>query len=124
MGCMEKDDLVQRVCAANCAFYRPGKDEALSCKGFSVVRRLIAEGRDIGADGNAAVPGAETENALFQSLCRSCPFFEHDCDFAAWKRGEAPLLLRKDVNPCGGFLFLGCTIDRGGMDIKEINQVI
>ena len=121
---MEKDDLVQRVCADTCAFYRPGKPEDLSCKGYSVVRSLIEEGRDLRGNGQNAILSSETEDALFQALCRSCPFFESDCDFAEWKRGGSPGMLREDVIPCGGFLFLGSSLDQGNMDIQVINRVI
>ena len=122
---MEKDELVQRVCAGYCAFYKPGKPEDLfCCKGFSVVRSLIDEGRDLASNGENAILSSETEDALFQALCRSCPFFESDCDFAEWKRGGSPGMLREDVTPCGGFLFLGSFLDEGNMDIQVINRVI
>jgi len=121
---MEKEDIVRRVCAGYCSFYRPEKSEDLCCKGFSVVRSLIDEGRDFARNGQHAILGSESEDGLFQVLCRSCPFFESDCDFAEWKRGGAPGISRTDVKPCGGFLFLAYSIDRGEMDIQTINQVI
>ena len=121
---MGKEDIVRRVCAVYCSFYRPEKSEDLCCKGFSVVRSLIDGGRDLVGNGQRAMLSSEAEDALFQALCRSCPFFESDCDFAEWKRGGSPGMLREDVIPCGGFLFLGSSLDQGNMDIQVINRVI
>ena len=121
---MQRDELVQRICAGYCSFYKPGKTDEIACNGFTIVRRLIGQSPDAvyedGKDGTDSL----TEHALFQAVCTPCPFFEGDCDFASWKRGESPGVTRRDVNPCGGLLFLACAVVSGSMDIQAVYGVI
>ena len=121
---MKREELVQKVCAGYCSFYKPGKSDEIACNGFTVVRRLIGQNRDAVYKDGKANPDSLTEDALFQAVCMPCPFFESDCDFASWKRGESPGVTRRDVNPCGGLLFLACSVDRGSMDIQAVYRVI
>ncbi|NJD55338.1 MAG: hypothetical protein FIA94_02920 [Nitrospirae bacterium] len=121
---MQREELVQRVCAGYCSFYKPEKTGELACNGFMLAQKLFGQYRDPGYEKGGERPGSTTEHALFRAVCRSCPFFENDCDFALWKRGGSPGSLRSDVHPCGGLLFLTDAVDRGRMDIQAIYRVI
>lgn len=124
MKIMNKETLPDLLCAGYCSFYKPGKDEGLACRGFSLMEDLVAEGREVPVRTGRIVLDPETENDLFGVICSDCPFFAGDCDFAAWKRGESSGVIREAVDPCGGFLCLGHCIDKGTMDIEDINRVI
>jgi len=121
---MEKEALVKLLCAPYCSFYKPGKDEELACNGFSVLMKLAATGLEVTAPPEKGALQEQTEDELFGSVCLSCSFAREDCDFASWRRGEQKGRLRKEMNPCGGFLFLGLCIDQGALDIQAINRVI
>jgi len=121
---MHKEELVQRVCAGYCSFYKPEKDAELACNGFAVVRRLIGQYRDLAYNKGDVKPGSTAEDDLFLAVCGSCLFFEDDCDFALWKRGGSPGVLRSDVNPCGGLLFLTDAVESGSIDIQAIYRTI
>jgi hypothetical protein len=124
MKLMKKEDLRERLCGQYCSFYKPGKDEELSCKGFIIFDKLLDEQKEVPSVTDELLLSIETENDLFREVCRRCPFFEQDCDFAAWKRGEHMHVARGAVNPCGGFLCLGHCIDHGTVDIQDVNRVI
>ena len=121
---MERDELVKVLCAPYCSFFRPGKDEELACNGFSVLMKLAASGLEIGVRPEKRDLQEKTEKDLFDAMCSRCPFFKEDCDYASWQRGELAARLRKEVNPCGGFFFLGLCIEHGSMDIQVVNRVI
>ena len=121
---MEKEALVQLLCSGHCSFYKPGKDEELACKGFLILEKLLYERKEFPALTQKIVLSMKAEDDLFRLLCRGCSFFEQDCDFAAWKRGEGGAAARETVNPCGGFFCLGHCIDQGQVDIDDINRVM
>lgn len=121
---MEKEELVQQLCAGYCSFYKPGKDEELACKGFTILEKLLDEPKEVPVRPVKTVMSLKTEDDLFRIICRNCPFFGDDCDFAAWKRGEGGNVAREAVSPCGGFLCLGLCVDHGTVDIEDINRVI
>jgi len=121
---MDKTWLIRNVCAGYCAFYKPGKDEELACKGFLVLENLSLRWNEIASKGRKKMSHDETMDNLFSVLCVQCPFFDDGCDFAAGRRGRAMEAVRTDAVPCGGFLFLGACIEQGSIDIQAINQVI
>lgn len=121
---MNKEELLELLCARYCVFYKPGKDEELACKGFYILEKLLEEQKEVPAKAKKIELSMKTEDDLFRVICRCCPFFGQDCDFAAWKRGESGNEARAAVNPCGGFLCLGYCIDCGTIDIQDINRVI
>jgi len=123
MKCMKKEALVELLCAGYCSFYRPEKDEDLACKGFIILERLLDEQKEVPARTEKMVLSTKTENDLFQALCTGCPFFEQDCDYASWKRGEGGNEPCEAMYPCGGFLCLGHCIDHGTVDIQDVNRV-
>ncbi|MBI5632110.1 MAG: hypothetical protein HZA15_01300 [Nitrospirae bacterium] len=118
---MTKEELEELLCAPYCSFYKPGKDEEPGCKGSVIFKNLFEEGKKVPVRTDRIVVSFETEDDLFQAVCRTCPFFEQDCDFAEWKRGDA---VREALKPCGGFLCLGHCLDHGTIDIEDINRVI
>jgi len=121
---MEREELVRVLCAPYCSFYKPGKDEELACNGFSVLLKLSASGYESPVRPEKGDLQEKTEEDLFGAICRRCPFFDEDCDYASWRRGEQTARLRKEINPCGGFLFLGLCMEQGAMDIQAVNRVI
>lgn len=124
MKLMNKEELMELICAGYCSFYGPGKDEALACKGFSLLEKLVAEGKEVPVRTEKIVMSTRAEDDLFRIVCRRCPFFGEDCDFSAWKKGGIRNMAREAVNPCGGFLCLGHCIVHGTVDIEDVNRVI
>lgn len=108
---MDKKDLEQVLCPGFCSYYRPGKDEELACRGFSVIWQLVADGRDISFIRAGQPPSPDVEELLRRELCSSCPYEEQDCDFAEGK---------DDAPPCGGFLCLAEGILRGEIPVDDI----
>lgn len=121
---MRMDDLVQQLCAGYCSFYKPGKDEELACKGFSIFKKLLEAGKRVPARVQKTGLSTITEDELFSTICRTCPFYGQDCDFAAWKIGDSGNVAHESVSPCGGFLCLEQCIDQGAVDMEDINRVI
>lgn len=121
---MTKEELQELLCAPYCSFYKPGKDEELACKGSLIFKDLLEEGKKVPVMTDRIVLNIKTEDDLFQVICRTCPFFEQDCDFAEWKRKKSMNAVREALNPCGGFLCLGHCIDHGTIDIEDVNRVI
>lgn len=124
MMVMNRDVLIEQLCAEHCAFYRPDKEEDLACHGFVVLLKLLELRKEVPASVAKSRLIQGTEDDLFRSLCLTCSFFKGDCDYASWKRGDSSDQMREEVHPCGGFLFLGYCIDHGSLDIRTINGVI
>lgn len=121
---MNRDLLIEQLCAGHCAFYRADKDEELACQGFIVLQKLLELRHEIPAVVEKRSLQQDTEDELFRSVCTTCPFFAGDCDYSEWRTGVSSELPQKDINPCGGFLFLGYCIDQGNLDIRAIDGVI
>ena len=43
----KRGSLEQTLCLKYCAYYKPGKNEELACRGYTVVERFIREGKGI-----------------------------------------------------------------------------
>jgi hypothetical protein len=111
---MEMDEIIKRVCAKYCRYYKPAKNEALSCRGFLVIAHLLREGKEITIRERSASIGTRTEEALAENMCVACPFFPDDCDFS---------LRQKGASPCGGFLVLGRLVEEGSVCIDDIRNI-
>jgi hypothetical protein len=111
---MEKDAIIESVCVKHCRYYRPSKDEALACRGFFLVQRLLQKGKKITFPEVMNGLSPHTEETLVGNLCVACPFFPDDCDFSLKKDGSFP---------CGGFLVLGSLIEAGGISIDDIRNI-
>ena len=98
------------LCLNFCAYYKPDKDEALACRGYEVVERLIQEGRPILFQKSGAPRDQATTELIVQNLCSACGFQEDGCDF----------MLDRKAPPCGGFLFLAQLLGEGTITIDDI----
>ena len=111
---MERDELKESVCAKHCRYYKPSKNEALSCRGVLVIERLLRKGKEITFPERGARFGTRTEESLAETMCVACPFFPDDCDFS---------LKQKGASPCGGFLVLGRLVEDGSICIDDIRNI-
>jgi hypothetical protein len=111
---MEKNAIIKSVCVRHCRYYKPSKDEALSCRGFLVIERLLQKGKEITFAEQEEGLSAETEERLVAKMCVACPFFPEDCDFSLKKKGAFP---------CGGFLVLGRLIETGSIRIDDTGNI-
>ncbi|HEY6011044.1 MAG TPA: hypothetical protein VIX18_06190 [Nitrospirota bacterium] len=94
---MKKSGLLdQTLCLNYCAYYKPGRNEELSCKGYDVVERLQQAGKTIVFRLSGRVPKPALVEVLVQKMCMTCDFHEHDCDF----------MQDRNAPPCGGFSLL------------------
>lgn len=108
----KKSELAAILCLNFCAYYKPGKNEALACEGFAVVQRLIEGGRKLSLKkrGSSATKPA-TAQALRANVCRACSFHASDCDF---------ILTGGKAAPCGGFALLSLLLDEGEITLEDI----
>lgn len=103
--------LEKRLCNIFCPYYKPSKDNALFCRGFSVVEKLLQEGKKINFLKSEGVLDRATEEMLVHNMCFTCPFYEEDCDF---------IRHRKNFPPCGGFTMLGQLLESDTITIDDI----
>jgi len=106
-------ELEQSLCRGFCFYYKPSKREELACGGYRMVERLIRHGKKISFERSGKAFGAETVDALEEALCRSCPFFTYDCDFAVNR--EAP--------PCGGYLLIGQLLESRTVSLDDLRDM-
>ncbi len=102
--------LKNRLCNRFCAYYKPDKDEGLACLGFVFVDRMIRAGKEITFERSGESVGPGTTDSLNEALCRRCPFFAGDCDFAAGK----------DAPPCGGYLLIGQLLESRTVSVDDL----
>ena len=102
--------LVQKVCMPYCAYYKPGRNEELLCRGALVFNRLLQAGRTIVPAGPGPQPDPVTIELIVCKMCTACDFHEHDCDFMEDRHSPA----------CGGFVLLSQLIMSGQIVIDEI----
>lgn len=110
---MKKESTLQKkLCLPFCRYYKPGKNEELKCRGYSVVDRLVRDGKIIFFERpDRRFDPARTE-ALVQALCRACPFEKEDCDFMQDRR----------LPPCGGYVVLARHVAAGVLSCDDINE--
>jgi hypothetical protein len=105
-----KGILTQKVCLQYCSYYKPGKDEALACRGYSVVERFLREGKILALDGHGRERKPGTAELMIKAMCTACDFFEQDCDF----------MQDRSAPPCGGFVLLEHLLRTGMITIEEL----
>jgi len=88
--------LKQMICLPLCAYYKPDKNEELTCKGYQVVKQLQQQGRTLAGEAPGAAADHATREMLVQKMCMTCDFHEQDCDF----------MIDRAAKPCGGFILL------------------
>ena len=111
---MNKSNLNKKLCEKFCSYYKPSKDKELTCKGFTVIEKLIKNGREISFNKSEKKVSASTGEKLIGNMCVACSFREDGCDFAAGK---------KDAAPCGGFILLGHLLDGKIITIDDIVNI-
>jgi hypothetical protein len=99
------------VCINFCSYYKPEKAEDLACQSFTVIKRLMEEGRRISLKKEAAAVHPGVSELLSRKICAACSFREDGCDFAAGQKG---------VPPCGGFLLLSRLIGSRLLHVDDI----
>jgi len=107
---MDTDQLEIKLCLKFCTYYKPGKNEELACKGFTVVEQLMHGGRQIVFERYGLEFDRTVQELLKQNMCLACAFHEQDCDF----------MLDRTARPCGGFVLISQLLGSGVIAIEEI----
>ncbi len=104
------ESLTKTVCLQFCSYYKPGKNEELSCGGYERINRLVTDGGliDVRVTGSACDAGEREQ--IVAAVCPACGFREDGCDF----------MLDRDAPPCGGFRMLSQLIADGVLRIGEL----
>jgi hypothetical protein len=103
--------LQQALCLKFCSYYKPGKNEALACRGYLVVERLSGEGKSLVFENRSDDSNPILRDSLVNVLCLACDFHEQDCDF----------MQDRAAQPCGGFVFLEKLLGSGVITIEDIH---
>ncbi len=106
---MKKSSLQQSICRPYCAYYKPGRNEELACRGYEIAERLIASGVPLPPGGGADFDPGSAES-LVGALCPACDFREDGCDF----------MLDRRARPCGGLVLLARLLKAGIIAIGDI----
>ncbi len=104
--------LKQMICLPLCAYYKPDKNEDLTCKGYRVVKQLQQQGRTFTVEASGAAADHATMEMLVQKMCMTCDFHEHDCDFMS----------DRTAKPCGGFILLAQLLAAQGISLHDIES--
>jgi formate-dependent nitrite reductase cytochrome c552 subunit len=102
--------LEQTLCLKYCAYYKPGKNEDLACRGYTVVERILREGKTLLFDGHWCKSEPATVELIVQTMCAGCDFHERDCDF----------MQNRTARPCGGFVLLEQLLAAGSITVEDI----
>jgi len=107
---MDANPLEIKLCLKFCPYYKPGKNEELACKGYTVVERLIQSGRRIDFEKYGLEFDNTDQEAVRQRMCMACAFHEQDCDF----------MLDRTAPPCGGFALVMQLLGSGVMTVEDV----
>ncbi|MEK6581389.1 MAG: hypothetical protein AABY50_07490 [Nitrospirota bacterium] len=110
-----RSNIVKNLCKKRCKYYKPSKDNELACKGFTVIEKLIKNGKEISFNKSGKKLNASTEKKLIEGMCVACSFYEDGCDFAARK---------KDAAPCGGFILLGYLLNEDIINMDDMKNIL
>ncbi len=110
----KKGELEREVCRNLCVYYKPGKNEDLSCLGYRVVEALVTRRRELVLTQIVGRATAE-ERMIAEVMCKRCPFYPEDCDYVI-KEGDA--------SPCGGFLALSGLLLKRMITVDEIGDAL
>jgi hypothetical protein len=102
--------LEQVLCLAYCAYYKPGKNEELTCRGRIVVEQLLQKGRMIVFNKSDQRIDSATAEKMVQKMCMTCDFHERDCDY----------MQDRSAPPCGGFKLLAQLVQSGDISLEDI----
>jgi hypothetical protein len=101
----------RRLCKKYCSYYKSSKDSDLSCRGMSVVEKLMEGGKHITFQKYDRVCTNATEEVLVKHMCITCPFYKGDCDFIQYQGTSLP---------CGGFILLVQLFESGSITLEDI----
>ncbi len=122
---MQRSEFAERICRSWCAYYKPGKEEEISCAGRAVAERVCNAGHTadavITADGRLL--SKDAAEVLSELLCPVCAFQEDGCDFIETLRSSG-YDAAKAISPCGGLLFLARSVGAGLIDIAALRKVV
>jgi hypothetical protein len=102
--------LGQTLCLKFCAYYKPGKNEELECRGYTVVKQLMRSGKAGVLDTFEKEHDRSTSEIIVQEICMNCDFHENDCDF----------MQDRATPPCGGFVLLTQLLKRNLISHEDI----
>jgi len=108
------DNLQKNLCQNFCAYFKPSKKKNLACKGFLIVEALLKKKKIHFDKIDKAYDAIHAVN-LKEKMCITCSFFESDCDFAEDMKG---------ASPCGGFIFLVHLLEKGIINIDDIQDIV
>ncbi len=100
------------LCSNFCAYYKPGKNEGLSCRAHDVVQQLIRRGKLTDLAGPCGKFDCAKAESLVEWICVTCGFQDNDCDF----------MLDRKAPPCGGFVLLARLLEEGAVTPEDIRS--
>jgi len=103
--------LKKRLCEHLCPYYKPAKNDDLSCRGMLVIERLLKHRKDISFKESIRPLTEDTENMLMKYMCIACSFYEEDCDFIRYG---------KNSPACGGFILLGQLLESDNISMNDV----
>jgi len=106
----KQQPLEQALCFTFCSYYKPGSKKNLTCKGYTIVDRLIQNNRTLIRGKNASECDSVTADILVPKLCMTCDFHESDCDY----------MQNRSASPCGGFILLAQLLMLKEITVKDI----
>lgn len=111
---MRKNEFLrEHVCRPYCAYYKPGKNEELLCRGAEVALSMAGESECLSERPATVQPESPAVMPeVVRELCGCCGFREHDCDFA-----QEPT-----AQPCGGFRYIVALLASGAVTIERIRR--
>ncbi len=102
---MKQEEYTRIICAENCAFYKPGKEE-MHCGGYLFLTQNLTAGELAGllsgCSSTAFNKDSEADRWLREKVCSQCDFLVDGCDF----RDNLP------SPPCGGCILIFSLIAR------------
>jgi len=102
--------LEQTLCLKFCAYYKPGKNEELACRGYVVVERLLHDRKNLLLDCHLREFEPATVGLIVKTMCTACDFYEQDCDF----------MQNRKARPCGGFVLVAQLLASGVITMEDI----
>jgi hypothetical protein len=109
---MKKNQTQRLLCEKFCRYYKPGKNEALACRGYTVIERVVQAGRMIDFERYGRTPDGSAREMVRQRMCPDCAFHRQDCDF----------MQDRAAPPCGGFVLVTQLIGGGVISADEIAE--
>jgi hypothetical protein len=115
MPVKKRDKADTALCLNFCQYYKPGRNEDLSCQGFIVVHGIMQKGRNLPLErpDKLSIPDSRTAESLRKKVCGVCEFHAADCDF---------ILTGGAAAPCGGFALLSHLLESGELTLEEIEE--